>query len=278
MTNKLWSRAVALLVATLSLSAATGARADALDDIKKKGQLTCGVVSTAKPFAFVDPSLGRDVVGYDVDICTAVAKTIGVKGVVQPVSADARIPELAQGRIDVLTAVLSYTPERAQQIDFSRQYFVARLVVMTRKDAGIARLADLKGKRVSVVKSSTSEIALRNNHPDANVLSLPDPASAYLAFKQGKVDAFSISEMLMMRFVNEAGADAPSLTVLPDALQNDPWGIGVKKGEKALLDAVNDALAKLEASGEAKAIFDRWFNEKTGFAVPRTFKFDPIAR
>jgi polar amino acid transport system substrate-binding protein len=198
--------------------------------------------------------------------------------VLQPVSTDARIPELAQGRVDVLTAVLSWTPERAQQIDFSRQYFEARLVVMVRKNAGVSRLADLKGKRVSVVKGGTSEIVLKNNHPDASVLSLPDPAAAFLAFKQGKAEGFSISELMMARFVNDAGSDAPTLAVLPEALQNDKWGIGVKKGERALLDAVNDGLTKMEASGEGKAIFDRWFNEKTGFPLQRTFRFEPITK
>ncbi len=253
------------------------AKADSLADVKKKGQLTCGVVS-AKPFAFVDAGQNRDLVGYDVDICNAVAKSLGAKAVLQPVSADARIPELAQGRVDVLTAVLSWTPERAQQIDFSRQYFEARLVVMVRKNAGISRLADLKGKRVSVVKGSTSEIALKNEHPDASVLSLPDPASAFLAFKQGKAEGFSISELVMARFMNDAGSETPTLTVLPEALQSDKWGIGVKKGERGLLDAVNDALAKMEASGEGKAIFERWFNEKTGFPLQRTFRFEPITK
>ncbi|UUZ62181.1 transporter substrate-binding domain-containing protein [Polaromonas sp. P1-6] len=268
---------LALLGAGLALMN-VAAKADALADVKKKGQLTCGVVSTAKPFAFVDAGQSREVVGYDVDICNAVARSLGVKAVLHPVSADARIPELAQGRVDVLTAVLSWTPERAQQIDFSRQYFEARLVVMVRKNAGISRLADLKGKRVSVVKGSTSEIALKNEHPDAGVLSLPDPASAFLAFKQGKSEGFSISELLMARFMNDAGSDAPTLMVLPEPLQTDKWGVGVKKGERALLDAVNDALAKMEASGEGKAIFERWFSEKTGYPLQRTFKFEPITK
>jgi polar amino acid transport system substrate-binding protein len=269
--------AAALLGAALALTHFAVA-ADTLADVKKKGELTCGVVSTAKPFGFIDPAHGRDVIGYDADICHALAKALGVKGVLRPVSGDARIPELMQGRVDVLTAALSWTPERAQQVDFSRQYFAARLVVSARKDAAITRLADLKGKRISVVKGSTSEIALKNQHPEANVLSLPDPASAFLAFRQGKAEAFSISDLMMTRFMNEAGPESASFTVLGEALQTDPWGVGVKKGEQPLLTAVNDALSKMETSGEGKAIFDRWFNEKTGFPIGRAFRFEPIAK
>lgn len=269
-------RSATLLLAGAALLASLAAHADTLADVKKKGELVCGVLSTAKPFGFVDTTQSRDVVGYDVDICHALAKSLGVKSVVRQVANDARIPELVQGRVDVLTAALSWTPERAQQVDFTNQYFVARLVVAAQKDAGVTNIAGLKGKRVSVVKGSTSEIALRNNHPDVPVVSFPDPPSAFLAFQQGKTEAFSISELLMRRFLNEAGPTGASMTLLSDTLQVDPWGVAVKKGEKGLLDALNDALAKIESSGEGKAIFDRWFNEKTGFAIPRSFKFEPI--
>lgn len=270
-----FSPTAALLFGVVALASVT-AHADTLAGVKKKGELACGVLSTAKPFGFVDTTQSRDVVGYDVDICHALAKSLGVKSVVRQVANDARIPELVQGRVDVLTAALSWTPERAQQVDFTNQYFVARLVVAAQKDAGVSNIAGLKGKRVSVVKGSTSEIALRNNHPDVPVVSFPDPPSAFLAFQQGKTEAFSISELLMRRFLNEAGPAGAKMTLLSDTLQVDPWGVGVKKGEKGLLDALNDALVKMEASGESKAIFDRWFNEKTGFAIPRSFKFEPI--
>ena len=271
-----YRRSATLLLAGAPLLASLAAHADTLADVKKKGELVCGVLSTAKPFGFVDTAQNRDVVGYDVDICHALAKSLGVKSVVRQVANDARIPELVQGRVDVLTAALSWTPERAQQVDFTSQYFVARLVVAAQKDAGVTNIAGLKGKRVSVVKGSTSEIALRNNHPDVPVVSFPDPPSAFLAFQQGKTEAFSISELLMRRFLNEAGPASAGMTLLSDTLQVDPWGVAVKKGEKGLLDALNDSLAKMEASGEGKAIFDRWFNEKTGFAIPRSFKFEPI--
>ncbi|WP_271612172.1 transporter substrate-binding domain-containing protein [Bradyrhizobium sp. CCBAU 21362] len=68
---------------------------------------------------------------------------------------------------------------------------MAGLVAAVPKDAGIARLA---GKRVSVVKGSTSEIALKNDYPDVHLLSPVNSPAPYLALRQGKVDGFSISE------------------------------------------------------------------------------------
>ncbi|WP_164139902.1 transporter substrate-binding domain-containing protein, partial [Stenotrophomonas maltophilia] len=68
----------------------------------------------------------RQIVGYDVDICQKVAESLGVALELKPIAVEARIPELIQGRVDILAANLGYTPERAQQIDFSFSYFVSQ--------------------------------------------------------------------------------------------------------------------------------------------------------
>jgi polar amino acid transport system substrate-binding protein len=276
MTDSKWRRlaAVAFLPCLLALLPGL-VRADVLADVKAKGELSCGVVNTAKPFGFVDTGT-REVVGYDVDVCKAVAKHLGVKVAIHPVASESRIPELMQGRVDLLAAALSWTPERASQIDFSSQYFAARLLVAARNGSGVTNLQSLAAKRISVAKGSTSEIALRNGYPGAQVVSFPDPPTAFLAFQQGKTDAFSISELLMRRFMADTPGAGQTMTVLPDALQTDPWGLGVRKGENGMLRAVDQALQTMEANGEGKAIFDRWFNEQTGFAIARTFRFEPI--
>ena len=238
--------------------------------------MICGVISTAKPFGYVDPAKGREILGYDVDVCRALARNLGVKASIRQLAGDTRIPELLQGRIDILTAALSWTSERAEQIDFSNKYFEARLVVAVRADAGIDTLAGLDGRRVSVPKGSTSEITLRNKHPLAQVVSYPDAPSAFLTFQQGRTEAFSISELLMRQLISNAGDFGSQIRVLPEALQTDPWGVGVRKGETALVTALNEALTQLETSGEGQAIFQRWFSPETGFILTRSFKFEPI--
>ena len=111
---------------------AQAAHADQLADIKQKGTLVCGTLGTAEPFSFPNPQT-RETQGYDVDFCAAVAKALGVKLELKLISVPARIPELMQGRVDVLAANLGYTPERAQQIAFSDSYFVSNQMVAARR-------------------------------------------------------------------------------------------------------------------------------------------------
>ena len=112
---------IALVATMLSVGTAT---ADQLADIKSRGTLICGTLGTAEPFSFANPST-REIVGYDIDLCKAIADDIGVKLQMKPMSVEARIPELVQARVDVLAGNLGYTPERAQQIAYTTAYFVS---------------------------------------------------------------------------------------------------------------------------------------------------------
>ena len=87
--------------------------ADQLADIKAKGSLVCGVLGTSKPFSFPNPQT-REIQGYDVDFCSAVAKSLGVKLEIKPISVAARIPELTQKRIDVIAAM--FEEEHAEAV------------------------------------------------------------------------------------------------------------------------------------------------------------------
>lgn len=85
---------IAPLLTALFLSHGT-ASADQLADIKQRGTLVCGTLGTAEPFSFPNPQT-REIQGYDIDYCAAIAKSLGVKLEIKPVSVPARIPELQQ--------------------------------------------------------------------------------------------------------------------------------------------------------------------------------------
>ena len=79
---------------------------------------------------------------------------------------EARIPELIQGRVDILAANLGYTPERAQQIDFSYSYFVSQQKLLTTEDSGITTIEGFGGKKITALKDSPPEQGVRPADPD----------------------------------------------------------------------------------------------------------------
>ena len=263
----------AIIAASLLLLTGT-ASADQLADIKQKGTLICGTLGTAEPFSFPDPTT-REVQGYDVDFCKAVAKSLGVKLELKLISVAARIPELQQGRVDVIAANLGWTPERAEQVAYSDAYYVSLQKVAAMRSSGIKSTSELAGKRVSAPKGSTSEMAVRKSIPSAQTTTFQDPPTAFLAMQQGKVDGFAVSELMLIKFKQQTEGTTP-IDILEPALMIEPWGIGMRKDEAALIKHVNGVLEGMEKSGEAAQIFDKWLGPNTNYKLKRSFKVEPI--
>lgn len=263
----------AVAAATMSLIS-HAAVADQLDDIKKKGTLVCGVLGTSEPFSFPNPQT-REIQGYDVDFCAAIAKSLGVKLEIKPVAVAARIPELVQGRIDVIAANLGWTPERAEQIVYSDSYYAALQKAASKKSSNFKSADDLAGKRISSTKGSTSEAAIKTKYPTATSVTFQDPPTAFLAMQQGKADAFVVSEMMLLKLKQQSEATQP-IVILEPQLADEKWGIGMRKGETALINHVNATLQKMEASQEATNLFNKWMGDQTEFKMKRGFKIEPI--
>lgn len=264
------------LTAAAMLGLAGTALADQLDSVKQRGVLVCGTLGTAEPFSFADPAT-REIRGYDVDFCKAVAERLGVKMELKLLAVEARLPELAQGRVDLIAANLGYSPARAEQIDFSHQYFVSQQKIMVRTADGIKAFAGLTGKKISAPKGSSSELAVKAKVPAAEVVTFQDPPSAFMALVQNKVDGFALSELASMRFMQQVGSKI-QLELIAEPMMSEPWGLGVKKGEPALLKQVNDTLDAMEKAGDAGKIHAKWFGPATLYKSKREFKIEPIAR
>lgn len=257
-----------------ALTMSGNALADQLSTVKTRGTLTCGVLAAFEPYGFSGPN--REIVGFDVDTCNAVAKRLGVRAEIRPVAIEARIPELQQGRLDILVAGLGYSAQRAEQVAFSSGYYVSEHKLVVRADKGYKSSSDLNGKRVSFTKGGITEGFVRKSVPQATLVGFEDTPTAFVALVQGKVDAFSVSEVVSRRLINKLGANAGKFKTVEPPVGKEIWGIGVRKNESALLKAVNEALMSMETTGEAQLIFDKWLGSGSPYKLQRTYKVQAI--
>lgn len=252
--------------------AGTAALADQLDSVKAAGTLKCGVGSQYKPFSFVQDPKTRKFVGYDVDICEAVAAKIGVKPELVFITGATRVTDLQSGRTDIALANLTHTPERAQLVDFSHNYFAADVKVMVPASSSIQRFADLSDKRIAGISGSNHEVKVPKVITGADLKVFPSPANAYLALEQGKVEAMVGDETTLIGLI---GAQQGKWRILDQPVDTQQIGIGVRKGEPRMVAAVNDTLADLEKSGKGTQIFDQWFGKDSELKMKRSFTFAP---
>src|SRR3954471_9498026 len=155
---------VVLVAASLG-GAGVAAQADQLQDIVQRKELRCGTFADVPPFAAPD-SKTREMVGFDVDLCGAIAKSLGVVAKITPLSVEARVPEVKLGHVDITVANLAYTLGRAEQIQFSDPYYIAKEMLAVKASDPGATKADFRGKRLASTKGSTSELAIKMNESD----------------------------------------------------------------------------------------------------------------
>ena len=260
-----------LILTAVALSASLGAglaHADQLADIKQKGQIVFGVLGTDEPNSFIDPKT-RQLVGYEIDLATAVAKKIGVKPVFKQMAVAARIPELQQGHVDILAATLTHNKEREAQVDFALTHFVTGSKVMVRAGSGITALNQLAGKKVVTVRGGTQETNIRAAVPTAQVVTFENTQQAFQALRQGKGVAYVNDESSLLADYGKLGAAAKGFTILAPSIGNESIALGLRKGEKGLKNVVDATLRELEASGAAEQLFNKWYGPGTRANIAR---------
>ena len=267
-----------LLALTLTFTAAAwmplAAQADQVADIKAKGELVCGVLGTDDPFSFVDPKT-REIVGYEVDLCNAIAKKIGVKATLKQLAVAARVPELQQGRVDILAASLTHNKEREALIDFSLSTFITGQKVMVKKSSGITQPSQLAGQKVLTVKGSTMEQNMKKAVPTAEIVSFDNSPQAFLALQQGKGVAYVNDETSLIDDYSKLGPAQSQYVILPASISTEHLALGLKKGEAGMKALVDGVLRDMEKSGEADKLFTKWFGPETKMKfMSRPFKYE----
>ncbi len=255
------------------LALSMGAHADQWQDISQRKELKCGTFADVPPFAAPDPKT-REMVGFDVDLCNALAKQLGVAAKVTPLSVEARVPEVKLGRVDVTVANLAYTKSRGEQIQFSDPYYVAKeMLAVKASDPGTTK-ADFKGKRLSSTKGSTSELSIKMNGSEP--VTFQDTGSAYMAVQQNKSVGMVANTMTITKLVNQSKTEGTALKMIADPMVLQPIGIGMKKDEPVLLAKVNAALVALDKAGEIDRLWAKWLGPNTEYKLTRDEKVTPL--
>lgn len=252
-------RAFLAATASLGLAAALSswtpsAQAQTVDDIKKKGELTVGLLVDFPPYGTVDAKNQPD--GYDADVARLLAKDLGVKLKLVPVTGPNRIPFLLTNKVDILIASLAITPERAKQVQFSKPYSAATIVLYGSKKAGIKTAADLKNVRVGVARASTQDIAVTALAPQGTeIRRFDDDASAMQALMSGQVDAIGCSTTVAAQIAKRAPANSFENKFV---LRQQVMAAALRPGQTDFLKAVNAFIDRNTANGELNKLYHKW--------------------
>lgn len=250
-----------ILLAALCLAALhTSAQAadGSLAAVKAKGQLVLGLDDAFPPMGFRNDD--NQIVGYDVDLAREVARRLGVKLVPQAIDWNAKEQELNTGKIDCIWNGFTITEERKQAMLFTAPYLRNAQVVVVKKGSGFTTLASLKGKKVGLQAGSSAAEALAGAKAFkaslAEVVEFKDNLTALMDLEIKGVDAVVMDLILANDNVKRSGKP---YVVLGETLAPEVFGVGFRKGDVALRDAVQGALVAMAADGTLATLTTKWF-------------------
>lgn len=231
--------AVALLAFT-AFSISAKAKYRTLDKIKKNGTIKIAVFSDKKPFGYVDEN--GEYQGYDVYFAERIAKDLGVKVKYVPVEAAARVEVLQTGKVDLVLANFTVTPERAEKVDFALPYMKCALGVVSNEKDFITAPEQLNGKTLIVSKGTTAETYFTKNYPEVNLLKFDQYSEAYNALLDGRGVGLSTDNTEVLAWAIENPGFAVGIESLGSL---DTIAPAVTKGNTTLLNWLNDEIKSL---------------------------------
>jgi ABC-type amino acid transport substrate-binding protein len=227
--------------------------------------LRMGFLENASPFSYME---GGEVRGYSVGLCTRVAehlredlKLASLRIEWVPVTQANRFEMVESGRIDVECGTSTWTFSRQQRVEFSLMTFVDGGSVLVRNDQDLFALKDLDGKRLAVVKGTTTErsltdaIAMRGMK--TRVTTVGSAADGLEALDAGKVDGFAADRTVLIGLALGANR-ATTFRVIDEDFSMEPYALVLPKNAPEFRIAVNRALARLYRTGEIMNVYDRW--------------------
>jgi len=226
------------LVAVAAMGLLAGCGNEKPKMTQQEGVLRVGSETTFPPFEFTE---GEKYVGFDVDLSEAIAKKLGLKMEFKSMGFDALIP-------------------REKALDFSDVYFdQGGFITVVRKDnTTIHNMDELAGKTVGA-QIGTIPVEMAQKIPGTTVKQIDSNANIFMELKAGTIDGAIIDNAVAMYYLKQ-GADK-DLKLVGEPTKAEGTVLGVKKGNKALQEAVNKALKELKEDGTYQKIYDKWFGE-----------------
>jgi ABC-type amino acid transport substrate-binding protein len=257
-----------LLLQTVVCQPAVAAE-NTLQRIRHTQTIRLGYLEGSAPFSFTGSDKSPQ--GYSVDLCQRVAASLKrqmalreLKVVWVPLQLRDRIEAVRAGRIDIECGTTTWSLSRQKLVDFSLITFVDGATLLVTDDSGVNRVSGLEGKRVAVIRGTTTERALADTlskfNVKAQVIVIDSRDRGIALLKEGGADAFASDRFLLSTLLRTTESPRP-LRLIDDDFSIEPYALAMARNEPDLRLAVNRGLAELFRSGAINEVYKRWFDQ-----------------
>lgn len=227
-----------------------------------KESYVIGLDETFAPMSFRD--VEGDIVGFDVDIATEIGKLSGLRFEFQPIDWVMKETELNAGNIDLIWNGYTITEERKEKVAFSDAYLENSQIIVTLKDSDIQSKEELADQVVATQQASATLDAMESDETGivekfdgGEPILYPTFTDVFNDLESGRSDAIVVDEVLGRYIMKQKGSE--KFNVLTDNFGDEEYGVGIRKEDTALQEAINEGLAEIKENGTYDTIYQKWF-------------------
>jgi glutamate transport system substrate-binding protein len=238
-------------------------------ELADAGSITIGTKFDQPGFGLLNPTT-KQPEGFDVEIAKLVAAKLGIAPedieFVETVSAN-RESFIQNGQVDLVVATYTINDARKQLVDFAGPYYVAGQDIMVAKGnpLGIEGPDDLAGRNVCSVEGSTPAQNIRDKYPQAQLTLFDVYSKCADALTNGQVDAVTTDNVILTGLV---AGNPEGFELVGNPFTEEPYGIGLAKGDTEFRNFVNDVLEESFDNGDWAAAWDRTAGDISGQEAP----------
>jgi polar amino acid transport system substrate-binding protein len=264
-------RRTVVALAIFVVAAAT-AQAD-LQNARERGQLVVGVKADYKPYGYRDPSSG--IVGIEPDLAQEVADKLGLKLELIPVVAANRMQFLQQGKIDLMIATMTDTPERRNVVSIVEPpYYASGTNVLAPKKVGLKDWPDLDGKPICGIQGAFYNKKTQTEF-GAKIIAFPGAAEVLTALGQGSCLGFVYDDSFIVSKLREPEWSENFEMPLP-TIDESPWGLAVAQGDDEFYELMSEMIKEWHKSGRILELETEYGVPNTPFALEMHEKFKDL--
>lgn len=250
--KRIFALALAVLMVMSVFAGCSNKKDDSGLNLVEPGKLIMSTNAEFPPYEMTDDN-GK-FIGIDIEVAQAIADKLGLELEIDNMEFTAALEAAQKGKADMVMAGVTVDPDRLMVMDFSDSYAKGVQVVIVPENSSITKLEDLDGKKIGTQMGTTGYIYCSDDYGEESVVAYDNGITAVQALLKGQIDCVVIDNAPAQAFVKENAG----LKILDTEYAVEDYAIGFAKGNTALKEAVNKALAELIADGTVQKIVDKY--------------------
>ena len=224
-----------------------------------EGTLTVGTSAEYEPFEYMEDGEYK---GFDLELAQAIADDLGLELKIENVDFDTIVPGVASGtKYDMGIAAITATPEREKEVGFTDSYYMDDQAIVTMADNteitgdNYADALNAEGMKIAVQSGSTAEAFAKENFPNAELVPFKNATDCFAAVQSSQANALVTNRSVAAQLVATSFSNEQ---VIKQISTGEEYAIAVNKDNTALLDALNDSIAKLTEDGTVDELMTKY--------------------